>query len=83
MAAVDFLHHENPPTWAEVEPATLGTERQRQTDYATQRLQSSINFWYLRQHFLNKAHGCQIQRVRHKRNQGRQLELSGTLALLR
>ncbi|GFU68525.1 hypothetical protein TNCV_1989751 [Trichonephila clavipes] len=29
MAAVDFLHHENPPTWAGVEPATLGAEGQR------------------------------------------------------
>ncbi|GFT14829.1 CCHC-type domain-containing protein [Trichonephila clavipes] len=26
MDAVDFLHHENPPTWAGVEPATLGAE---------------------------------------------------------
>ncbi|GFX18531.1 hypothetical protein TNCV_3371041 [Trichonephila clavipes] len=24
--AVDFLHHENPPTWAGVEPASLGAE---------------------------------------------------------
>ncbi|GFW63736.1 hypothetical protein TNCV_4940281 [Trichonephila clavipes] len=36
MAAVDFLHHENPSTWAGVEPATLGTEGQRQTNHATQ-----------------------------------------------
>ncbi|GFU08663.1 hypothetical protein TNCV_1995081 [Trichonephila clavipes] len=28
MAAVDFLHHDNPSTWAGVEPATLGTEAQ-------------------------------------------------------
>ncbi|GFX49073.1 hypothetical protein TNCV_786291 [Trichonephila clavipes] len=26
MAAVDFLYHKNPQTWARVEPATLGTE---------------------------------------------------------
>ncbi|GFV34487.1 hypothetical protein TNCV_467011 [Trichonephila clavipes] len=26
MAAIDFLHHENPPTWAGVEPATLSAE---------------------------------------------------------
>ncbi|GFX69120.1 hypothetical protein TNCV_4946191 [Trichonephila clavipes] len=26
MAAVDFLHHENPPTWAGVEPAILGAD---------------------------------------------------------
>ncbi|GFY19720.1 hypothetical protein TNCV_4648921 [Trichonephila clavipes] len=36
IAAVDFLHHENPPTWAAVEPATLGAESQRQTNHATQ-----------------------------------------------
>ncbi|GFW79356.1 hypothetical protein TNCV_2477631 [Trichonephila clavipes] len=36
MAAVDFLHHENPPTWAGVQPATLGGEGQRQTNHATQ-----------------------------------------------
>ncbi|GFV71511.1 transposable element Tc1 transposase [Trichonephila clavipes] len=34
MAAVDFLHHENPSTCAGVEPATLGTEGQRQTNHA-------------------------------------------------
>ncbi|GFW96518.1 hypothetical protein TNCV_2845751 [Trichonephila clavipes] len=36
MAAVDFLHHENPPTWAGIEPATLGADGQQQTNYATQ-----------------------------------------------
>ncbi|GFY35195.1 hypothetical protein TNCV_5045691 [Trichonephila clavipes] len=36
MAAVDFLHHENLPTWAGVAPATLGAEGQRQTNHATQ-----------------------------------------------
>ncbi|GFT31980.1 hypothetical protein TNCV_3468361 [Trichonephila clavipes] len=36
MTAVDFLHHENSPTWAGVEPATLGADGQRQTNYATQ-----------------------------------------------
>ncbi|GFW32347.1 hypothetical protein TNCV_675061 [Trichonephila clavipes] len=40
MAAVDFLHYENPPTWAGVEPVTLGAESQRQTNHATQ--QASI-----------------------------------------
>ncbi|GFW92584.1 hypothetical protein TNCV_519011 [Trichonephila clavipes] len=35
MAAVDFQHHENPPTWAGVEPGTLGAEGQRQTSHAT------------------------------------------------
>ncbi|GFY36375.1 hypothetical protein TNCV_3450781 [Trichonephila clavipes] len=38
MTAVDFLHHEHPPTWAGVESVTLGTEGQRQTNYATQAL---------------------------------------------
>ncbi|GFW30475.1 hypothetical protein TNCV_454131 [Trichonephila clavipes] len=35
-ATVDFLHHENPPTWAGVEPAALGAEGQRQTNHALQ-----------------------------------------------
>ncbi|GFV39476.1 hypothetical protein TNCV_1372551 [Trichonephila clavipes] len=34
-AAVDFLHHQNPPTWTGVELATLGAEGQRQTKHAT------------------------------------------------
>ncbi|GFX46460.1 hypothetical protein TNCV_4548991 [Trichonephila clavipes] len=36
MTAVDFLNHENPPTWDGVEPSTLGAVGQRQTNYATQ-----------------------------------------------
>ncbi|GFU20251.1 hypothetical protein TNCV_4933321 [Trichonephila clavipes] len=36
MDIVDFLHHENPPIWAGVEPATLGAEGQRQANHATQ-----------------------------------------------
>ncbi|GFU67083.1 hypothetical protein TNCV_4969321 [Trichonephila clavipes] len=36
MAIVDFLHLENPSTWAGVEPEPLGAEGQRQTDHATQ-----------------------------------------------
>ncbi|GFV59362.1 hypothetical protein TNCV_1706241 [Trichonephila clavipes] len=36
MAGVDFLHLENPPTWAGVEPATLDADDLRQTNYATQ-----------------------------------------------
>ncbi|GFX10064.1 hypothetical protein TNCV_4539351 [Trichonephila clavipes] len=39
MAAVDFLHQENPPTWAGVEPAILSTESQRQTNYAKKDLE--------------------------------------------
>ncbi|GFW20214.1 hypothetical protein TNCV_1855381 [Trichonephila clavipes] len=35
MAAVDFLHHENPPTWAGVEPAALGAEGQRKINHAS------------------------------------------------
>ncbi|GFU77842.1 hypothetical protein TNCV_1138501 [Trichonephila clavipes] len=36
MYAVNFLHHENPPTWAGIDPATLGLQVQRKTNYATQ-----------------------------------------------
>ncbi|GFY34062.1 hypothetical protein TNCV_4982651 [Trichonephila clavipes] len=36
MAAVDFLHHENPLNWAGVEPATLGAEDQQQTNHYIQ-----------------------------------------------
>ncbi|GFV54184.1 hypothetical protein TNCV_1027561 [Trichonephila clavipes] len=36
IAAANFLHHENPPTWAGVKPAILGAEGQRQTNHATQ-----------------------------------------------
>ncbi|GFT08601.1 hypothetical protein TNCV_661761 [Trichonephila clavipes] len=36
MATVDFLHQENPPIWAEVEPTTLDAEDQRQSNHATQ-----------------------------------------------
>ncbi|GFS90809.1 DUF4817 domain-containing protein [Trichonephila clavipes] len=36
MATIDFLHHENPTTWAGVEPATFGAEGQRQTNHAIQ-----------------------------------------------
>ncbi|GFS96676.1 hypothetical protein TNCV_4753911 [Trichonephila clavipes] len=33
MNADDLLHHENPLTWAEVEPANLGVQGQRQANY--------------------------------------------------
>ncbi|GFV40700.1 hypothetical protein TNCV_5054801 [Trichonephila clavipes] len=36
MTTVNFLHHEIPPTWARVEPACLGADGQRQSNYATQ-----------------------------------------------
>ncbi|GFY06862.1 retrovirus-related Pol polyprotein from transposon 17.6 [Trichonephila clavipes] len=42
MAAIDFLHHENTPTWAGIEPATLGAEGQRQTYHATQRAHNGL-----------------------------------------
>ncbi|GFV72180.1 hypothetical protein TNCV_3278351 [Trichonephila clavipes] len=29
MDAIDFLHHENPPTWGGVEPPTLCVQAQR------------------------------------------------------
>ncbi|GFX52455.1 hypothetical protein TNCV_4324721 [Trichonephila clavipes] len=35
MAAADFLHQENPPTCAGIEPATLGAEGQRQTNHVS------------------------------------------------
>ncbi|GFU88069.1 transposable element Tcb1 transposase [Trichonephila clavipes] len=36
MTVVDFLHHENSPSWTEVEPTILGAEGLRQTNHATQ-----------------------------------------------
>ncbi|GFT62450.1 hypothetical protein TNCV_2899811 [Trichonephila clavipes] len=33
VVSVDFLHHESLPTWAGVEPASLGAEGQRQTNH--------------------------------------------------
>ncbi|GFS60176.1 hypothetical protein TNCV_2826871 [Trichonephila clavipes] len=36
MVAVDFIHQKNPPTWAGVEPTTLGPEDQRHSNHATQ-----------------------------------------------
>ncbi|GFX37896.1 hypothetical protein TNCV_1823501 [Trichonephila clavipes] len=33
---IDFLHHDNPPNCAGVEPATLSAEGQRQTNCAAQ-----------------------------------------------
>ncbi|GFU37378.1 transposable element Tc1 transposase [Trichonephila clavipes] len=43
MAAVDFLHHENPQTLAGVKPATLGAEGQRQTNHAIQPAASRLS----------------------------------------
>ncbi|GFX59936.1 metabotropic glutamate receptor 4 [Trichonephila clavipes] len=40
MAAVDFLHHGNPPTWARVEPATLCAEGVRQTNHDAMKIMS-------------------------------------------
>ncbi|GFY29644.1 hypothetical protein TNCV_1812241 [Trichonephila clavipes] len=45
MATVDFLHHENPSTWAGVEPTTWGTESQRQTNHATQPTGVLHGYW--------------------------------------
>ncbi|GFU49547.1 hypothetical protein TNCV_1590861 [Trichonephila clavipes] len=44
MTAVDFLHHENPPTWAGVEPTTLSADGQRQTNYATQSALAELDY---------------------------------------
>ncbi|GFV29265.1 hypothetical protein TNCV_4602971 [Trichonephila clavipes] len=58
MAAVAFLHHENPPTWAGVEPATLGAEGQQQTNYATQSASDDeAHFWL--NGYINKQN-CRI-----------------------
>ncbi|GFV41523.1 hypothetical protein TNCV_3626751 [Trichonephila clavipes] len=60
MIAVDFLHHENPPTWAGVEPATLGADGQRQTNYATQSALAEFDeahFWL--NGYVNKQN-CRI-----------------------
>ncbi|GFS82815.1 uncharacterized protein TNCV_3127651 [Trichonephila clavipes] len=46
MTAVDFPHHENPSTWAGVEPATLGADGQRQTNYATQSALAELPFFF-------------------------------------
>ncbi|GFW15023.1 hypothetical protein TNCV_983151 [Trichonephila clavipes] len=36
MTAVNFLNHENPPTWDGVQPASLGADDQQKPFYATQ-----------------------------------------------
>ncbi|GFU63872.1 uncharacterized protein TNCV_3496841 [Trichonephila clavipes] len=41
MAIVDFLHPENPPTWAGVEPAILGAE-----ELAMQPQVAAVAEWY-------------------------------------
>ncbi|GFU24606.1 hypothetical protein TNCV_2265371 [Trichonephila clavipes] len=43
MAAANFLHQENPPTFAGIESAILGTEDQRQINYATQPANSNLS----------------------------------------
>ncbi|GFX27854.1 hypothetical protein TNCV_3082771 [Trichonephila clavipes] len=42
MTAVNFLYHENPPTWAGGEPATSGADDQQQTNYATQSARAEL-----------------------------------------
>ncbi|GFX81081.1 hypothetical protein TNCV_1910741 [Trichonephila clavipes] len=46
MAAVDFLHHENPSTWARVKAANLGL-RQRQTNYFTMPAKEKIFNYFI------------------------------------
>ncbi|GFS93886.1 hypothetical protein TNCV_5053411 [Trichonephila clavipes] len=74
MATVDFLHHENPPIWAGVEPATLGAEDQRQTNYATQLAKPNMVtvelwsqshrqchlYWFLVSSLVAKGSHCQV-----------------------
>ncbi|GFX91599.1 hypothetical protein TNCV_3681851 [Trichonephila clavipes] len=43
MDTVDFLHHENPPTLAMVEPTNLGVQGERQTNYATQQAETRLS----------------------------------------
>ncbi|GFX26517.1 hypothetical protein TNCV_4535291 [Trichonephila clavipes] len=42
MEAVDFLTHENPPTWAGVKPANLGVQGQHLINYATYPVSKNI-----------------------------------------
>ncbi|GFV65963.1 general transcription factor II-I repeat domain-containing protein 2 [Trichonephila clavipes] len=44
MTAVDFFRHENPSTLVGVEPATLGADGQRQTNYATQSVLAEFKY---------------------------------------
>ncbi|GFW65082.1 hypothetical protein TNCV_393481 [Trichonephila clavipes] len=46
MEAVDFLHHENLPTWAMVEPENLGVQDQCQNNSATQPDQEDSHLIY-------------------------------------
>ncbi|GFW29010.1 hypothetical protein TNCV_2355681 [Trichonephila clavipes] len=65
MAAVDFLHHENPPTWAGVELATLGADGQRQTNYATQSALAELADWkYTRIYNLQRRLRVLVERCR-------------------
>ncbi|GFU04163.1 hypothetical protein TNCV_863051 [Trichonephila clavipes] len=42
MAAADFLHHENPPTWAGVEPATFDIIKMGRTILLERRQSESV-----------------------------------------
>ncbi|GFS82975.1 hypothetical protein TNCV_1568471 [Trichonephila clavipes] len=61
MDAVEFLHLENPPTWAGVEPANLGVQGQRQTNYAPFP-QSAISEAYLKTFGLSYVHQFRMGR---------------------
>ncbi|GFY33170.1 hypothetical protein TNCV_1240211 [Trichonephila clavipes] len=62
MAAVYFLNHENPPTWARVEPATLGADGKRQTNYATQSAVQNINNGeWLRDFISHSSHSSYLE----------------------
>ncbi|GFW13264.1 transposable element Tcb1 transposase [Trichonephila clavipes] len=50
MVAVHFLYHENPLTWAGVEPAILGADGQRQTNHATQNFSADAHHARLWRH---------------------------------
>ncbi|GFW31457.1 hypothetical protein TNCV_1288041 [Trichonephila clavipes] len=60
MNNVDILHQKNPPISAGVEPVTLGTEDQRQTNYAYQPANTKsdeAHFWL--NGYVNKQN-CRI-----------------------
>ncbi|GFU59701.1 hypothetical protein TNCV_3186661 [Trichonephila clavipes] len=63
MGAVNFLHHENPPNWAGIEPATLCTEGQRQTNYATQKRERIYLNLFRRHIYLKRDESMVAQRT--------------------
>ncbi|GFT39877.1 hypothetical protein TNCV_3286541 [Trichonephila clavipes] len=76
MDTVDFLYHENSPTWAGVEPTTIGVEGQRQTNHATQpALEAILETSFFSLERLKGVHGLLGQTLRgengHHKDSGR------------